>query len=301
MRDPVIEVEGLCKRYGDRVAVRDVSFTVSEHEIFGIVGANGAGKTTTVECLQALRRADAGSMRILGSDVATGTDALRTKVGSQLQDAALPDRLRVAEALRLFALDDGVDIAASMATWGLAEHARKPFASLSGGLRQRLFIALALVNRPTVVFFDELTQGLDPAARRGVWDVVRKVRDTGATIVLVTHFMDEAEQLCDRIAVFESGRIVACDTPDAIIRAHATTARVTFESLDARLIETLRGVARVDEVRYSAGHAEVIGAPEMVVDVCAALVGDAGARATVRVHQPSLEDAVVAIGAANLK
>jgi ABC-2 type transport system ATP-binding protein len=161
-----------------------------------------------VECLQGLREADGGSMRILGLDVAAHPSELRQQVGSQLQDAALPDRLRVREALELLAADGTVDTGMLMRTWGLDEHATKPFARLSGGRRQRLFITLALLNRPAVVFFDELTQGPDPLARRSVWDVIRQVRELGMTIVLVTLFMDEAEQLCDRLAVFAGGRIV---------------------------------------------------------------------------------------------
>ena len=226
----VIEVEGLRKRYGAVWAVDGVSFAVDDGEIFGILGSNGAGKTTAIECLQGLRAPDAGRLRVLGRDPLADDGSLRRLVGSQLQDAALPERIRVQEAIELFADAGAVDTDEIMQTWGLASHRKQAFASLSGGLRQRLFIALALLNRPRVVFFDELTQGLDPSARREVWDVVRRVRGQGATVVLVTHFMDEAETLCDRLAVFDHGRIIAEGSPAAIVAEHADTAAVTFSS-----------------------------------------------------------------------
>jgi ABC-2 type transport system ATP-binding protein len=221
----VIEVEGLQKRYGAVRAVDGVSFTVGEGEILGILGSNGAGKTTAIECLQGLRAPDAGRLRVLGRDPRSDDGQLRSLVGSQLQDAALPERIRVHEALELFADTGAVDTDDLMRTWGLALHRKKAFATLSGGLRQRLFIALALLNRPQVVFFDELTQGLDPSARREVWDAIRLVRSQGTTVVLVTHFMEEAEALCDRLAIFEQGRIIAQGSPAAVVAAHADTAR----------------------------------------------------------------------------
>ena len=174
---PVIEVQGLMKRYGARLVVDDVGFTVSEGEIFGILGVNGAGKTTTVECLQGLRRPDGGHMRVLGLDPLTARSRLRMLVGSQLQASALPDRLRVDEAVRLFGDGDRRSAERLLDTWDLTRLRRSSFASLSGGQRQRLFIALALLNEPRVVFFDELTQGLDPLARGDVWQAIGEVRD----------------------------------------------------------------------------------------------------------------------------
>ncbi len=206
-----ITVEGLRKAYGALVAVEDVSFEVGQGEIFGVLGPNGSGKTTTVECVQGLRHADGGRLRVLGLDPRSQRHELRRRIGSQLQESALPERIKVWEALRLFAsLTPGaVDWAELIERWGLQAKRDATFASLSGGQRQRLFVALALVNRPEVVFLDEMTTGLDPAARRETWGLIEAIRDQGATVVLVTHFMDEAERLCDRLAVVKDGRVLA--------------------------------------------------------------------------------------------
>ena len=215
MSRTVIEAAGLMKRYGSHVAVKDVSFEVEQGEIFGLLGPNGAGKTTAVECLQGLRRADGGRLRVLGLDPLQQPGELRRRIGSQLQESALPDRIKVWEALDLFAsvAPGGPDWSTVMRQWGLEDKRTTSFAGLSGGQRQRLFVALALVNDPELVFLDELTQGLDPAARRVAWDLIMAIRERGATVVLVTHYMDEAERLCDRLAVIDDGRVVALDTP----------------------------------------------------------------------------------------
>ena len=190
-------MDGLRKAYGATVAVADVSFSVARGEIFGLLGPNGAGKTTTVGCMQGLRRADGGRIRVLGFDPVSQAGDLRRRIGCQLQESALPARIRVREALDLFAslAPRRVDWRVLMEQWGLAEKERAAFFSLSGGQRQRLFVALALVNDPEVVFLDEMTTGLDPAARRVAWDLIRGIREGGATVVLVTHFMDEAEHV----------------------------------------------------------------------------------------------------------
>lgn len=294
----VIEVAGLRKTYGPVVAVDDVSFAVAEGEIFGILGANGAGKTTAVECIQGLRRPDAGRIRVLGVD-ATNRRHLAALVGSQLQSSALPDRLQVREAIELFAAPGAISTGDLLEAWGLSEHRRAAFGDLSGGLQQRVFIALALLNRPKVVFFDELTQGLDPLARRDVWQAITEVRAQGTTVVLVTHFMDEAETLCDRLAVFDHGRIVATGTPAEIIASQPTTATVSFTSTDTNLT-TLQRCPGVTTVHRDADTVTVAGAPTMVAYVCAALVAD-GPRppADLRITQPRLEDAMVAIEGAH--
>jgi ABC-2 type transport system ATP-binding protein len=216
--DDVIAVEGLRKRYGATTAVDGVSLAVAAGEIFGIVGPNGAGKTTTVECLEGLIRPDEGSVRVLGLDPARQGGELRQRVGIQLQHAVLPRRIRVWEALDLYAsfYRRVVDPEALLEAWGLAGKRDAMFETLSGGQCQRLFVALALLNEPELVFLDELTTGLDPQARRATWDLVRQIRDRGATVVLVTHFLEEAERLCDRIAVFDEGRIVAVDSPEGL-------------------------------------------------------------------------------------
>ncbi|MET7990566.1 ABC transporter ATP-binding protein [Amycolatopsis sp. NPDC005232] len=225
---PLIEVTELRKTYGKRVAVDGVSFAVERGEIFGVLGTNGAGKTTTVECLQGLRRPDSGAISVLGLDPTKDAVRLRRLVGVQLQDARLPEKLRVAEALELFAAfyPKPADLGGLLRRLGLEDHRNAAFGKLSGGLRQRLSIALALVGDPQVAILDELTTGLDPHSRRETWKVVTAVRDAGVTVVLVTHFMDEAERLCDRVAVFDAGRIIATGTPAEL---RATTGKSTLD------------------------------------------------------------------------
>lgn len=216
---PVVEVTNLYKAYGSVVAANGVSFEVKEGEIFGIVGPNGAGKTTTIECLEGLRRPDSGTIRVLDQDPWRARRQLAGAIGVQLQESTLPDRLRVGEALTLFAAlyPRSLDLRELLMHLGLADQIHTPFAKLSGGQKQRLFLALALVHDPRVLFLDELSTGLDPHARRVVWELIRTIRDRGKTILLSTHLMEEAEELCDRVAVFFRGRIVALDTPSRLI------------------------------------------------------------------------------------
>jgi len=231
---PLIEVTDLRKSYGSRVAVDGVSFTVERGEIFGILGTNGAGKTTTVECLQGLRQADSGEISVLGLDPAADRAALTRRVGVQLQESRLPAKLRVREALELFAsfYPDPADVDVLLDQVDLRDHARVYFGKLSGGQKQRVSIALALVGNPELAILDELTTGLDPHARRETWRLVEGVRATGVTVLLVTHFMDEAERLCDRVAVFDAGRVVATGTPAELrAAAGASTLDDAFVSL----------------------------------------------------------------------
>lgn len=216
---PVIQVSDLRKKYGETVAVSDVTFTVDSGEIFGILGPNGAGKTTTVELLSGLRRRDGGTVRVLGKDPDHDGAALRELVGVQLQESELPERIRVREALELYSsfYRQPADWRELLDVLGLSARRDARFGTLSGGQKQRLSIALALVGDPQVVVLDELTTGLDPAARRDTWALIESVRNRGVTVVLVTHFMDEAERLCDRVAVIDAGRTVAVDTPAALI------------------------------------------------------------------------------------
>jgi ABC-2 type transport system ATP-binding protein len=287
----VIEVDNLRKRYGSHVAVADVSFQVAQGEIFGLLGRNGAGKTTTVECLQGLRHADGGRVRVLGLDPQRQTQQLRRRIGCQLQEAALPDRLRVWEALDLFAslAPTGSDWRVLMQQWGLADKRTASFAGLSGGQRQRLFVALALVNDPEVVFLDELTQGLDPAARRVAWALIRAIRERGATVVLITHYMDEAEQLCDRIAVVDGGRVVATDTPQGLISRFGGPVRVMFtpDGHDVRFLEDL---SQVRSVRWRGTRVEAEGTGPVLALVAAELVARGLVPPDLRVEQPTLED-----------
>jgi ABC-2 type transport system ATP-binding protein len=287
----VIEVDNLRKRYGSHVAVEDVSFQVRQGEIFGLLGRNGAGKTTTVECLQGLRRADGGRVRVLGLDPQRQTQQLRRRIGCQLQEAALPDRLRVWEALDLFAslASAATDWQVLMDQWGLTDKRTAAFSGLSGGQRQRLFVALALVNDPEVVFLDELTQGLDPAARRVAWGLIAAIRERGATVVLVTHYMDEAEQLCDRIAVVDGGRVVATDTPQGLISRFGGPIKITFTP-DGHDVGFLEEVAHVQAVRRRGDRIEAEGTGPVLALVAAELVARGLVPHDLRVEQPTLED-----------
>jgi ABC-2 type transport system ATP-binding protein len=228
--NPIIQVEGLRKVYGATVAVDNISFVVQEGEIFGMVGPNGAGKTTTIECLEGLRKPDAGTVRVLGVDPQREGQSLCLRVGMQLQQSNLPDRMKVWEALDLYAsfYPRAADWKELLAQLGLEEKRNTPFSKLSGGQKQRLFIALALLPNPQLVFLDELTTGLDPQARHAIWDLVRDVRARGKTVLLSTHFMEEAERLCDRVAILDHGKIVALDTPAALIHGLEAEERVIF-------------------------------------------------------------------------
>ncbi|WP_214411694.1 ABC transporter ATP-binding protein [Sphaerisporangium fuscum] len=219
-----IEVRDLRKTYGGTHAVDGVTFTVRSGETFGIVGHNGAGKTTTVECLIGLRRPDEGTVRVLGEDPLRGRRVLAQRIGAQLQDSSLPERIKVAEALRLFGsfYRAPADWRQVMDRWGLRPLAGKAFGDLSGGQRQRLMLALALVGDPEVVVLDELTTGLDPIARRETWRQVGDLKAAGTTVVLVSHYFEETEALCDRVAVFARGRVRAMGTPAEIIAQTGT-------------------------------------------------------------------------------
>lgn len=292
--DHVLEVHGLTKRYRTQEVLRGVSFGVRRGELYGLLGTNGAGKTTTVEILQGLRPSSGGEVRVLGLDPRTDGDELRRRVGSQLQDAALPDRLKVGEALRLMArlhpsprpLDELV------AEWRLEHLMRRPFGALSGGERQRLFVALALVGQPELVFLDELTQNLDPMSRRHTWDVVRQIRDRGTTVVLVTHDVEEAEQLCDRVAVLHGGRVAAEGTPVGIVEALGGRASVRFT--DAELdVRTLRDVPGAKEVRRHGPEVEVIGSGPLLAQVGARMVSMGRPPIDLHVRRPTLVDRFV--------
>ena len=287
-----VQVEHLRKAYGGQVAVQDVSFSVAAGEIFGILGPNGAGKTTTVECAQGLRRADGGLVRVLGLDAARDRRELRRRVGSQLQSSALPDRLKIWEALDLFAsmTPHGARWPVLLERWGLADKRNSSFADLSGGQAQRLFVALALLGAPQVVFLDELTQGLDPAGRRVAWELIREIRDDGATVVLVTHYMDEAEQLCDRLAVIDHGRVIAQGTPQGLIAQSSSGIRIRFSTLAAD-VSWLLAIHGVRELTRRGQHVQIRGDGAVLALVASALVDHGIVPVDLRVEQPTLEDA----------
>ena len=227
---PALEITGLRKRYGRKVAVDDLSLRVNEGEIFGILGPNGAGKTTTVECAEGLRHPDGGTVRVFGIDPYTDRARARQLVGVQLQESQLPDKLTVIEAVTLYASFYPVhaDADALIDRLGLTDKRTARYKKLSGGQKQRVSIALALVGRPRLVVFDELTTGLDPAARRESWKLVEELRDDGVTVLLVTHYADEAERLCDRVALIQAGRVAACGRPDELI-SRSNTSKATLD------------------------------------------------------------------------
>jgi len=292
-RPTVIEVENLRKTYGPVIAVETVSLEVYKGEIFGLVGPNGAGKTTSVECIEGLRRPDAGKLRVLGLDPGRDGYALRERIGVQLQESALQNRIKVWEALDLFA-----SLNARSVPWeplldqlGLAEKRNAPFAKLSGGQKQRLYIALALVNDPEIIFLDELTTGLDPQARRAMWDLVRQVRDRGKTVVLTTHFMEEAERLCDRVAVMDHGRIVALDTPEKLIQSIGVESRVVFVLVQPADLTGLNGLEEVSRMEQTGDRIVVYGrSDQTVVEVVKFLSTNRVRFRDLRTEQPTMDD-----------
>ncbi len=291
MAAPPVEVSHLVKQYGDFTAVRDISFSVEEGEIFGILGPNGSGKTTTVESLQGLRKIDGGQVRVLGLDPTTQSGEIRRRIGSQLQESALPDRVKVWEALDLFGAlsPDGPSVDDLLDDWGLADKGQARFGSLSGGQQQRLFVALSLVNDPTLVFLDEMTTGLDPASRRVAWDLIRQIRERGATVVLVTHFMEEAEALCDRVMVVNHGVVAAEGSPSGLIDRFGGGVRVRF-SLDGQDVGWLSSVPHVKAWDRERDKYEVHGDGPVLVHVASSLLEHGLAPTDLRQERATLED-----------
>lgn len=300
----VVSVRGLSKSYRGKVVLDRFDLDVQAGEVVGLIGANGAGKTTAVECIQGLRRPDSGSIRVFGLDPARDAHRVRSQVGSQLQDSGLPDRMRVAEAVALFAGPDATDASALMEQFGIAHRARTPFAGLSGGERQRLFLVLALLNRPRLVILDELTQGLDPAARRSVWAAVDQLRQTGVTVLLVTHELSEAEALCDRVIAMRSGSILDQGTPTELIDRHAGQAIIQFTlpaSSDhegdqgvATALQQLNRLPAVQSVTRRGSVITVRGARVVIAHVGAWLTGRPEPIPTdLDVHIPDLEAALL--------
>ncbi|MDJ0664704.1 MAG: ABC transporter ATP-binding protein [Acidimicrobiia bacterium] len=296
MPAPVISVENLQKRYGSFTAVSDVSFHVDEGEIFGILGPNGAGKTTTVESLQGLRSIEGGRVSVLGFDPRSQAAEIRRRIGSQLQESALPDRMKVWEALDLFGSlrTGGRDWQDLLADWGLAQKRDAKFGSLSGGQQQRLFVALALANDPQLVFLDEMTTGLDPSSRRVAWELIRRIREQGTTVVLVTHFMDEAESLCDRLVVIDTGTVVAGGSPQGLIERYGGGVRVRFSHADGDLSWLLE-VPHVSDVNRDRDRYEVRGDGPVLAYVASALVARGIAPVDLRQERATLEDVFLSL------
>ena len=293
----VVEVEQLRKVYGDRTAVADVSFEVAEGEIFGILGPNGAGKTTTVECVAGLRRPDGGTVRTLGLDPVHYRSEVVAGLGVQLQQSSLPENLRVSEAMELFGsfYPDPADWRELLDALGLGAQAGVRYGKLSGGQQQRLAIALALVGRPRLAILDELTTGLDPAARRDTWELIASVRDLGVTILLVTHFMAEAERLCDRVAVIDAGRVVALDSPAALTSTMGLQQRIRFVPSAPIQDDELTHLPGVASVSRHGEEVLVIGDDDALSVVVGHLARSGVQAQRLRVEQPSLDDAFLAL------
>ena len=300
----IVQVRELRKTYGTTVAVDDVSFDVYKGEIFGMVGPNGAGKTTTIECIEGLRKPDLGTVRIFDLDPIRHERQVRPLLGIQLQQANLPEHLKVWEALDLYAsfYPQTLNWQELMEGLGLTEKRDTTFRKLSGGQKQRLFIALALINDPQLIFLDELTTGLDPQARHATWDLIRGVRDRGKTVFLTTHFMEEAERLCDRVAIMDNGKIVALDTPVNLIETLDGEERVIFRVDGKYQPETLANLPNVIRLETSGdrvilhGHSNVSnGHTPLVTEVVNALTTDGVRFSDLRTEQPTLEDVFLAL------
>ncbi len=290
---PVIRVSGIRKTYGSTVAVDDVSFEVAQGEIFGLIGPNGAGKTTTMECVEGLRTLDRGTISVLDLDPFRDVYALQLRIGVQLQQAQLQKRIKVWEAVDLWAslYPKPVDGDRLLEQLGLADKRHAWFMTLSGGQKQRLFIALALVNDPEVVFLDELTTGLDPQARRAIWDLVQGIRQRGKTVFLTTHLMEEAERLCDRVAIIDHGRIVDIDTPGRLVRRHCPERTVVLTTEDATADGHFRAMPRVESVASHDGRFTIRGRGDDLVTDVIQCVSEHRIRVTdFRTELPNLED-----------
>ena len=290
---PVVTVANIHKRYGRTVAVDDVSFEVRQGEIFGLIGPNGAGKTTTMECVEGLRSPDRGSISVLGMNPVRDTYRLQQRVGVQLQEAQLQKRIKVWEAIDLWAslYDQPVDGSRLLDQLGLQEKRNAWFMTLSGGQKQRLFIALALIHDPELVFLDELTTGLDPQARRAIWELVRGIRERGKTVFLTTHLMEEAERLCDRVAVIDHGRIVDVGTPQELVRRHCPERAVIVATSDPSAEARFRTIPHVDAVARTNGSVSVSGRqPELVGDVIRCIAEHRLTVSDFRTETPTLED-----------
>jgi ABC-2 type transport system ATP-binding protein len=295
----VVSVDHLRVRYGDTLAVDDVSLSINRGEIFGILGPNGAGKTTTVEAIGGLRRPDGGSISVLGLDALRNRPELRRRVGIQLQASELPEKLRVGEALELFAsfYDDPADPDRLLRLLGLEAKRDDRFAHLSGGQRQRLSIALALIGRPELAILDELTTGLDPQSRRETWKLIEGIRDEGVTVILVTHFMEEAERLCDRLALLHHGRVITIDTPAAVAAGSTGRQRISFRPSGVVDVARLRELPDVRDVVRHADRFTVEGTGDLVAAVIESLVRDGVVPRETRIEQSTLDDAFVALTA----
>jgi ABC-2 type transport system ATP-binding protein len=294
MMNAVIEVSGVRKAYGKTVAVEEASFEVRQGEIFGLIGPNGAGKTTTMECIEGLRKPDRGSISVLGLDPFRQVYKLQDRIGVQLQQAQLQKRIKVWEAVDLWASLYGkkaIDGTRLLEQLGMTDKRNAWFMNLSGGQKQRLFIALALINDPEVVFLDELTTGLDPQSRHAIWDLVRGIRERGKTVFLTTHLMEEAERLCDRVAIMEHGRIIDIDTPESLVRRHCPERTVVLDTGNTAAEQHFQSIAGVESVTRIETRFTIRGQSEDLVTEVIHCLSENRIRVTdFRTILPNLED-----------
>ncbi len=289
----VIHASGVRKTYGRTVAVADASFHVEEGEIFGLIGPNGAGKTTTMECIEGLRKPDGGEIQVLGLDPFRQSRKLQDRIGVQLQLAQLQKRIKVWEAVDLWASlyrNKSVDAARLLDQLGLTEKRNAWFMTLSGGQKQRLFIALALINDPEVVFLDELTTGLDPQARLTIWELVRGIRARGKTVFVTTHLMEEAERLCDRVAIMDHGRIIDIDSPEQLVRRHCPECTIIVETEFPQARGLFQEIPGVEEVHLDGDRFTVRGTGDLVTQVIHCISENRMRVTDFRTILPSLED-----------
>ena len=304
MTTPAIRATDVTKRYGDLTAVNGVSLEVHPGEIFGIIGPNGAGKTTFMECLEGLRRPTSGTIDVLGEDPSHPSTRWRERIGVQLQTAALPPKITVNEAMALFAsmYSDPADPTQLLNELGIAAKGRSYVDKLSGGQRQRVFIALALLGKPDVVFLDELTTALDPQARLAMWDVVRSIRQGGATVVMTTHYMDEAEALCDRVAIIGAGRLIALDTVPGLIASIAQGTKVqlrTSQQLSRGIIDEIDGIS---DVMIAGTSVSMLWSGTGIPQAAIAAIEATGLTVTdIRTSSPGLEDVFLALTGRNMR
>ncbi len=305
MPEPVIRVENLAKRYGDVEAVCGVSFSVSEGEVFGLLGPNGAGKTSTIEILEGLRKADAGKAIVCGYDPGKDATALKYVIGAALQSTALPDKLRVMEALNLFASfykihKDPEDL---LKRFGLEEKRNAFYSQLSGGQKQRLALAIALINDPKVVFLDEPTAGLDPQVRREIYDIIEELKRDKKTIVLTTHYIEEAERLCDRVAIIDHGKVIKEGTPSQFKEASGDKTRIEVRLARPESDATLKNLEGVSDCRALNG-AYVLHCqrpPQAIVALVKHLESQNNELVSLEIFTPSLEDVFIELTGRRLR
>lgn len=293
MSEAIVQIKNLYKSYGKIKAVDDISFNVFKGEIFGLVGPNGAGKTTTIECIEGLRKPSSGSIDVLGFNPTKDGRNLRKYIGIQLQQSELPERLKVWEALELFNsfYHKTIKWPSLLDDLGLKEKQKSYFDKLSGGQKQRLFIALALINDPDFLFLDELTTGLDPQARRNTWKLIENIRKKGKTIFLTTHYMEEAERLCNRVAIMNHGKIIALDTPENLIRDIDVEQRLIFNLVQDFDINLIKQLSTITNAEQKANKIVVYGKDQsMVSDVINLLVKNNIRFLNLKTEQATLED-----------